>query len=99
MGMTDSAILRVFMLQGAWIGVVGTFIGTLLGLVLCWAVDTFDLIRIPPDVYFVDRLPVSLHALDVVTIVVASILVAFVATIYPSLQASSLEPVEAIRRE
>jgi lipoprotein-releasing system permease protein len=99
MGMTDSAILRVFMLQGAWIGVVGTLIGTVLGLVLCWAVDTFDLIRIPPDVYFVDRLPVSLHALDVVTIVVASILVAFVATIYPSLQASSLEPVEAIRRE
>jgi lipoprotein-releasing system permease protein len=99
MGMTDGAILRVFMLQGAWIGVVGTLIGTFLGLALCWAVDTFDLIRIPPDVYFVDHLPVSLHVLDVVTIVAASILVAFVATIYPSLQASSLEPVEAIRRE
>lgn len=99
MGMTDGAILRVFMLQGAWIGVVGTIVGTLLGLGLCWAVDTFDLIRIPPDVYFVDRLPVSLHVMDVVTIVAASIAVAFVATIYPSLQASSLEPVEAIRRE
>ena len=99
MGMTDGAILRVFMLQGAWIGVVGTVIGTTLGLVLCWVVDTFDVIRIPPDVYFVDRLPVNLHVLDVVTIVAASIAVAFVATIYPSLQAASLEPVEAIRRE
>lgn len=99
MGMTDGAILRVFMLQGAWIGVVGTVIGTTLGVALCWIVDTFDVIRIPPDVYFVDRLPVNLHVLDVVTIVAASIAVAFAATIYPSLQASSLEPVEAIRRE
>ena len=99
MGMTDRGILRVFMLQGAWIGVVGTFVGTLLGLALCWVLDTFEVIRIPPEVYFVDRLPVSLHAMDVVAIVGASVVVAFAATIYPSLQASRLQPVEAIRHE
>lgn len=99
MGMTDGGILRVFMLQGAWIGIVGTTVGTLLGLLLCWIIDTFDVIRIPPEVYFVDRLPVELHLWDLLAIVGASIVVAFAATIYPSLQAASLEPVEAIRSE
>ena len=56
-------------------------------------------IPIPPEVYFVDRLPVSLHATDVLVIVGVSILISFFATIYPALQASRLEPVDAIRHE
>ena len=99
MGMTDQVVLRVFVLQGAWIGIVGTAIGTLLGLFLCWLIDTYQIIQIPPDVYFVDRLPVDLEPLDVLTIVGASVLIAFAATIYPSLQASRLQPVEAIRHD
>jgi lipoprotein-releasing system permease protein len=99
MGMTRSGILRVFVLQGFWIGVTGTVAGTGLGLFLCWLLDRYEIIKIPPDVYFVDHLPVSLRAWDVVTIVVASIAVAFAATIYPALQASRLEPVDAIRHE
>ena len=58
-----------------------------------------EIIQIPPDVYFVDRLPVALHLFDVVLIFLASLAVAFAATIYPALQASRLEPVEAIRHE
>ena len=99
MGMTDRGILRVFVLQGAWIGVVGTVLGTVLGVFLCWLLDTFEIIRIPPEVYFVDRLPVSLEVGDVLSIVAASIVVAFAATVYPSLQAARLEPVEAIRHD
>jgi len=99
MGMTDGGILRIFVLQGAWIGIVGTALGTALGVFLCWLLDTYEIIQIPPDVYFVDRLPVDLGILDVVTIVAASVAVAFAATIYPSLQASRLQPVEAIRHE
>ena len=99
MGMTNRGILRVFVLQGAWIGLVGTALGTVAGLLLCWSLDTYEIIKIPPDVYFVDRLPVSLEPLDVLTIVSASVLVAFAATIYPSMLASRLEPVEAIRHE
>jgi lipoprotein-releasing system permease protein len=99
MGMTDSSILRVFMLQGLWIGVIGTVVGMTAGVVLCWILDRYEVITIPPDVYFVDRLPVSLHLVDVALITVASIVVAFAATIYPALQASHLEPVEAIRHE
>jgi lipoprotein-releasing system permease protein len=99
MGMTDRGILRVFVLQGAWIGIVGTILGTLAGLVLCFLIDRYEIIKIPPQVYFVDRLPVSLHVGDVLTIVAASVAVAFLATIYPSLQAARLEPVEAIRHD
>jgi len=99
MGMTRGGILRVFVLQGAWIGVVGTTVGTVLGVVLAWALGRYEIIRIPPDVYFIDHLPVSLRLLDVALIVAASVVIAFLATIYPSIQASRLEPVDAIRHE
>ncbi len=99
MGMTRRGILRVFVLQGAWIGVVGTTVGTVLGVVLAWALGRYEIIRIPPDVYFIDHLPVSLRLLDVALIVAASVVIAFLATIYPSIQASRLEPVDAIRHE
>lgn len=99
MGMTDGQVLRVFMLQGAWIGLVGTTLGSLGGLALVWVLDRYQLISLPPDVYFVDRLPVALDPLDVLLIIGGSVLVAFAATIYPALQASRLQPVEAIRHE
>jgi lipoprotein-releasing system permease protein len=99
MGMPDRRILRVFIYQGLWIGIIGTVLGTFFGLGLCWLLDTYEIIKIPPDVYFVDRLPISLDPLDVVLIVFATIGVAFLATVYPALQASRLEPVEAIRHE
>ena len=99
MGMTRGGILRVFVLQGAWIGVVGTLMGSVLGVVLGVLIDRYDIIQIPPDVYFVDSLPVSIHAPDVLKIVVGSVMVAFLATIYPAIQASRLEPVDAIRHD
>jgi lipoprotein-releasing system permease protein len=98
-GMTRRGILSVFILQGAWIGITGTVAGTGLGVFLCWIMDRYQIIRIPPDVYFVDHLPVSLRPMDVLLIVGGSIAIAFAATIYPALQASRLEPVDAIRHE
>ena len=99
MGMTDRMILRIFMIQGLAIGVIGTTAGAALGLFVAWALDTFEIIKIPAEVYFVERLPVSIHAADVGMIVGVSLLIAFLATIYPALQASRLEPVRAIRHE
>jgi lipoprotein-releasing system permease protein len=99
MGMNDKTVLRIFMQQGLAIGVVGTALGTGLGLFLVWLLDTYQFIELPGDVYFLDTLPVALDPLDLVLIIVLSILVAFVATIYPARQASRLLPVEAIRHE
>jgi lipoprotein-releasing system permease protein len=99
MGMTDRMILRVFMIQGLSIGVIGTTVGTVLGLVIAWALDTFEIIKIPAEVYFVEKLPVSIHPADIGMIVGVSLVIAFLATIYPALQASRLQPVRAIRHE
>jgi lipoprotein-releasing system permease protein len=99
MGMTDAAVLRIFMLQGIIIGAVGTVIGGILGGTIIWVIDHFQLIRLPGEVYFIDTLPFALDPLDVVLIVVLSMAIAFGATIYPARQASRLLPVEAIRHD
>jgi lipoprotein-releasing system permease protein len=99
MGMSDPQVLRVFILQGFAIGVLGTVLGTGFGLLLSWILDTYQIIRIPADIYFIERLPVSVDPWDIGVIVLVSLLISLVATIYPALQASRLEPVEAIKHE
>jgi len=97
MGMTAASIRRIFLAQGIMIGVVGTALGLLLGLVTAVALDTYKLIPLNPEVYFIDHLPVARQPLDIAVTVVASLLIAAAATIYPALQASRLLPVEAMR--
>ena len=99
MGMTDRGILRVFLLQGFSIGVLGTVLGTGLGLLLSWILHRFEIIQIPPDVYFIDRLPISVQPSDVFLIIAGSLVISLLATIYPAYQASRLQPVEAIKHE
>jgi lipoprotein-releasing system permease protein len=99
MGMTDRSVLRIFMLQGLTIGLIGTALGLAGGLALVWALDTYRFIELPAEVYFLDTLPVALEIGDVLLIMLASIFISFVATIYPARQASRLQPVDAIRHE
>ena len=99
MGMTDRAILRVFRLQGLWIGMIGTSLGVTLGLVMAWALDRYQFISIPADLYYLDHLPVAVDVLDVATIIVVSMGITFLATLYPASRAAGLRPVEAIRHE
>lgn len=99
MGMTDRDILKVFMYQGLAIGLIGTSVGAPIGFLVVWLQHRYGLVELQPDVYFIDRLPVTLDPLDVLLIIGASVLVAFVATLYPARQASRLAPVEAIRHD
>lgn len=99
MGLSPAGIRRIFVAQGAVIGVVGTLLGATIGMAIATTVDSRQLIALDPSVYFIDHLPVQVEAMDLVFIVVASILVAILATIYPARQAARLTPVEAIRHE
>jgi lipoprotein-releasing system permease protein len=99
MGMPAGSIKRIFFAQGLVIGVVGTALGLVLGFAGAFALDKYQFIKLDPQVYFIDHLPVTTQPTDVMWIVIASIAIAAVATIYPSLQASRLFPIEAIRHE
>jgi lipoprotein-releasing system permease protein len=99
MGLTSPSVARVFLLQGAVIGGVGTTIGLTAGLVVAYVVDKSGWIRINPAVYFIDHLPVHVEASDVLVVVLASLAIAVLATIYPSRSAAGLTPVDAIRHE
>ena len=99
MGLTSPAVARVFLLQGAVIGAVGTGIGLVIGVVVSYIVDKSGWIRINPAVYFIDHLPVHVEASDALIVVLASFAIAVLATVYPSRSAASLTPVEAIRHE
>jgi lipoprotein-releasing system permease protein len=99
MGMPARSIRRIFFAQGLVIGVVGTVFGLLIGFGAALALDRYQFIKLDPQVYFIDHLPVSTQPMDVVWIVLASVAIAAIATVYPSVQASRLFPIEAIRHE
>jgi lipoprotein-releasing system permease protein len=99
MGLTRKDTLRAFVFQGLWVGVIGTTAGLVLGFILAVLIEHYGLIPIPPDIYFVDNLPVSISPSDVLWISGVSLMICLLATIYPARQASGLQPVEAIRHE
>jgi len=99
MGATSRSIMLVFMAEGLIIGIMGTFFGALLGLGACWIADTHQLIKLSGDVYYITHLPFRIDSFDVILTCVLSIFISFLATIYPSWQASHLNPVDAIRYE
>ena len=99
LGLTSRGVRRIFLVQGMVIGLVGTAIGTLLGIAVGRAVDRLELFRLDPTVYFIDHLPVRILPFDIAWIVLASMAIATLATLYPASQAGKLYPVEAIRHE
>src|SRR5256885_14279174 len=99
MGVKQGSIRRIFLAQGILVGLTGTSLGVVLGLVVGGMVNRGHWIPIDPSIYFIDHLPVHMQPLDALSVIAASLLVAMLAPLHPSVQASRLDPVTAIRYE
>ena len=107
MGATQHAIMRIFFITGAAIGVVGTFVGFLLGVVVCLNIESIrqflswltNTELFSPELYFLSHLPAEMNSGETTAVVVMALVLSFIATFYPSWRAARLDPVEALRYE
>ncbi len=107
MGATAATIMKIFIYQGLIVGVVGTFFGCIAGLTIALNLQKISLLVekvfnfkiLPGDVYYLSELPSKVNYSDVVIIVIGTLTICFLSTIYPALRASKLDPAEALRYE
>jgi lipoprotein-releasing system permease protein len=107
MGASQGAILRVFLITGASIGVVGTLFGFLFGTLVCLNVETIRQFLswmtstelFSPELYFLSKLPADMDVAETTAVVVMALALSLLATLYPSWRAARLDPVEALRYE
>ena len=98
MGATNKSIRKIFVFNGMVIGLIGTGLGVVLGLLLCIGLKHYDIYELTGDIYyFTTTLPVKLEIVNVLAVIVAALIICFLATLYPAHQASKLNPVDAIR--
>jgi lipoprotein-releasing system permease protein len=98
LGASDNAILKIFMTEGVMIGGIGTIFGVTTGLAATLGLKWFG-VRLDPDVYYVDKLPINVEWSDFTLVALAALLITTIATIYPAVAASRLRPVDGIRYE
>jgi lipoprotein-releasing system permease protein len=107
MGATQGAVMRVFLITGTAIGVIGTATGLVVGTVFCLNIENLRQVLswlsgtdlFPPDLYFLSKLPAEMDIGETVAVVVLALTLSFLATLYPSWRAARLDPVEALRGE
>lgn len=99
MGATNKGIMSIFIIQGFLIGLSGTVIGLTGGFLLSYILNTYQIIKLPPDVYYLSHLPVKMNLSDFLAVSGSAILISFLSTIYPAWQAAKSDPVEPLRYE
>jgi lipoprotein-releasing system permease protein len=99
LGAGRGTVMRIFLIEGLLIGGLGTGLGVALGSALIAILKRYPFVRLPGDVYFIERLPVRPETGDFVAVVAAALVLCLVAALYPAWRASLLDPVEAIRRQ
>jgi lipoprotein-releasing system permease protein len=99
MGATNRSVMYLFMAQGVLIGIVGVILGVVVGIAFCYFANGHQWIKLPGDVYAMNYLPFHTSAIDVVTVSAVTVAISFLSTIFPSLSAARLNPVEALRYE
>jgi len=107
LGAGRGAIMRIFLMCGASVGITGTFVGTVLGVVFCWNIEQIRLLLqsatgttlFDPTVYYLEHLPAKLDPATVTQVVVMALVLSLLATLYPSWRAARTDPVEALRSE
>src|SRR5262249_3965328 len=98
LGTSDRAVMTIFMLEGVIIGGIGTVFGVGTALATCLGLSWFG-VRLDPDVYYIDRLPVNVNGSDYLMVAIAAFVICSIATIYPARTASKLSPVDGLRYE
>ena len=91
--------MKTFIILGLTIGLFGTLLGLAGGYTLGWLLRTYQFIKLPADVYYISTLPVKMKMVDFFLVAFSAFAISLLATLYPSWQASRLEPVEALRYE
>jgi lipoprotein-releasing system permease protein len=99
MGARNNSIMRIFMAEGLAIGVFGALVGALIGYGLCEVQTHYKIIKLPPDVYYISSLPMTISLPDVLLIAAVTILLCLLSTLYPSFKATTIDPVETLRYE
>ncbi|MCM8796599.1 MAG: ABC transporter permease [Candidatus Omnitrophica bacterium] len=99
-GINSSGIRRIFTYQGLIIGILGIFLGSLSGVAICMLLKKYQFIKLPSDIYYINKLPVSLQLWpDIIVIIFSALVITIVSTVYPANRAARLKPVEALRYE
>jgi len=99
MGATRDSIRKIFLIKGCVIGVVGTFLGVVLGYFICILIERYEFIELPKDVFLISTVPVRIYLGNFLLVTFVSLFVCLLASIYPARQAAKLDPVEIIRYE